>query len=87
VDDLGSAGSGPEKSIYLERLRKTSICMARGLSAICLLIIFVVVAYDVLVVQLFSDRTWRTAAQYFGSRDMLSLINKPWIVSTVCVLI
>ena len=34
---------------YCERFEKTSICLTRGLSALCLLVIFVAVAYDVLV--------------------------------------
>jgi len=40
-------------------LLKISIRMARGLSAICLLIIFLVVTHGVLVIQHFIERAWK----------------------------
>jgi len=53
----------------------------------CLLVIFVVVAYDVLVIQPFSRQNLVPGAQYLGTRDSLSLITQPWSVTTVGVLI
>ena len=60
--------------------------MARGLSAVCLLIILVVVAYDVLVIQPFSNQVWVPGVRYFGQGDSL-LSNKPWVVLIVGALI
>ena len=34
---------------YCERFEKVSICLTQGLSALCLLVIFTAVAYDILV--------------------------------------
>jgi len=34
---------------YFERFEKASICLTRGLSALCLLVIFAAIAYNVLV--------------------------------------
>jgi len=61
--------------------------MARGLSAVCLLIILVVVAYDVLVIQPFSNQVWVPGVRYFGQGDSLLLSNKPWVVIIVGALI
>ena len=60
--------------------------MARGLSAVCLLVILVVVAYDVLVIQPFSNQVWVPGVRYFGQGDSL-LSNKPWVVLIVGALI
>jgi len=61
--------------------------MARGLSALCLLVIIVVVANYVLVIQPFSNQVWVPGARYFGQGDPFLLTNKPWLVSTVGTLI
>ena len=55
----------------------------------CLLVIFVVAAYDVLVIQPFSDQEWTPTAQYIGGDSLpsLPLTNKPWAVTLVGVLI
>ena len=75
------------KTIDSGRFEKTSIRMARGLSAVCLLIILVVVAYDVLVIQPFSNQVWVPGVRYFGLGDSLPLSNKPWAVLIVGALI
>jgi len=61
--------------------------MARGLSAVCLLVILVVVAYDVLVIQPFSNQVRIPSVRYFGQGDPLPLSNKPCVVLIVGALI
>jgi len=63
--------------------------IARGLSAMCLLVIFMVVAYDVLVIRPFSDQSLVPTARYVGLADsmLLSLTQIPWSVFLVSVLI
>jgi len=61
--------------------------MAQGLSAVCLLVILVVVAYDVLVIQPFSNQAWLPSVRYIGQADFLPLSNKPWVVIIVGALI
>ena len=63
--------------------------IARGFSAMCLLVIFMVVAYDVLVIRPFSDQHLVPTARYVGLADsmFLSLTRIPWSVSLVSVFI
>jgi len=61
--------------------------MARGLSAVCLLVVLVVVAYDVLVIQPFSNQVWIPSVRYFGQGDLPSLSDQPWLVLIVSALI
>jgi len=60
--------------------------IARGLSAMCLLIIFMVVAYDVLVIRPFSDQDLVPTARYY-TESSISLTQMPWNVLVVSVLI
>jgi len=60
--------------------------IARGLSAMCLLVIFMVVAYDVLVIRPFSDQTSVPTARYY-TESSISLTQMPWNVLVVSVLI
>ena len=53
----------------------------------CLLVVFVVVAYDVLVIQPFSDKTSVPTTRYTGTGDSLLLLTKPWSVLIVGVLV
>ena len=76
-----------KKIIDSGRFEKTSIRMARGLSAVCLLVILVVVAYDVLVIQPFSNQVRIPSVRYFGQGDPLPLSNKPCVVLIVGALI
>ena len=72
---------------YCERFEKASIRLIRGLSALCLLVIFVAVAYDVLVVQPFNDQSSIPVARYlnptFSDLPILSMAS--WMVSIVGV--
>ena len=64
--------------------------IARGLSAMCLLVIFMVIAYDVLVIRPFSDQSLIPTARYVGPVDSIPLFfltQLPWSVSLVSVLI
>jgi len=61
--------------------------VARGLSAMCLLVIFMVVAYDVLVIRPFSDQILVPTARYVGSAGSVPLTQIPWGVFLVSVLI
>jgi len=58
--------------------------IARGLSAMCLLVTFVVVAYDVLVIRPFSDQNLVPTARYLGMNG-IDLIQT-WNVAVVSVL-
>ena len=73
-----------ENLTYRERFEKNSIRFIRGLSALCLLVIFVVVAYDFLVIRPFSDQSLRPIARYRDSGPQ-SLSTTFWIVSIVGV--
>jgi len=76
-----------ENVAYCERFEKASIRLIRGLSALCLLVIFVAVAYDVLVARPFSDKSSISIARYRGRSfpysESLSMIS--WMVSIVGV--
>jgi len=61
--------------------------VARGLSAMCLLVIFMVVAYDVLVIRPFSDQYLVPTARYVGPVYSMLLTQMPWSVYLVSVLI
>ena len=83
-----------EKVVYCWRFEKTSVRIARSISAICLLVIFVVVACDVLVIQPFSDQDWvpvvryHRISQYEEYEDFLEedyLSRSSWMVSSVGV--
>jgi len=50
----------------------------------CLLVILMVVAYDVLVIRPFSDQNLVPVTQYFGANDMTS--TQTWNVGVVSVL-
>jgi len=52
----------------------------------CLLVILVVVAYDVLVIRPFSDQDLVPTARYLGSRNYVDL-TQTWNVVVVSVLI
>jgi len=53
----------------------------------CLLVIFMVVAYDVLVIRPFSDQNLVPTTRYVGLADIVSLTQIPWSVYLVSVLI
>ena len=56
----------------------------------CLLVIFMVIAYDVLVIRPFSDQSLIPTARYVGPVDSIPLFfltQLPWSVSLVSVLI
>jgi len=53
----------------------------------CLLVIFMVVAYDVLVIRPFSDQILVPTARYVGSAGSVPLTQIPWGVFLVSVLI
>ena len=63
--------------------------MARALSAMCLLVIFVVVAYNVLVIRPFDQRTLVPTTQYLRAdpTEIFFLTKWPWIVKVVGILI
>ncbi|KAL9709460.1 hypothetical protein Ac2012v2_007195 [Leucoagaricus gongylophorus] len=69
------------------KFEKASIRLIRGLSALCLLVIFVVVAYDVLVVRPISDQSSVLIARYrsLSFPYLQSLSRTPWMVSIVGV--
>jgi len=75
-----------ENVAYCERFEKASIRLIRGLSALCLLVIFVAVAFDVLVARPFSDKSSIPIARYRGLPfSYLQLNRAPWMVSIVGV--
>jgi len=49
----------------------------------CLLVIFVMVAYDALTVQYFSDRISVPTARYFEGANSVPLTQKPWDIPIV----
>jgi len=53
----------------------------------CLLVILVVVAYDVLIIQPFNNRRSILAARYLNPDLWYGWSNKSWVVSTVGALI
>ena len=75
-----------ENVAYCGRFEKASIRLIRGLSALCLLVIFVVVAYD-LVVRPISDQSSVLIARYcsLSFPYLQSLSRSPWMVSIVGV--
>ena len=75
------------KIIYCRRFEKIWMRIARGLSAMCLLVIFMVVAYDVLVIQSFSSQMLVPTARYFGGPNPVQFTQKPWHVYFVSVFI
>ena len=76
-----------ENVAYCGRFEKASIRLIRGLSALCLLVIFVVVAYDVLVVRPINDQSSVLIARYrsLSFLYLQSLNRAPWMVSIVGV--
>ena len=63
--------------------------MAQALSAICLLVNFMVVAYEFLVIQPFGNRTFLPTTQYLRTHEaeVLFLTDWPWTVKVVGVFI
>jgi len=53
----------------------------------CLLVIFVVVAFDVLAIQPFSDKTLISTARYLSTGESLLVMDQPWFVYPVGVFI
>jgi len=73
--------------IYCRRFEKIWMRIVRGLSAMCLLVIFMMVAYDVLVIRPFSDRGLVPTTRYLNAGNDISLTQVSWSVLVVSVLI